>query len=128
MRLLLDTHAMLWFMEEHSSLSRAAYSAIESPDIEVFVSHASALEIAIKLSLGKLDLKFPFERLFPTAVLENGFEVLALDFAHYHRLLELPHHHRDPFDRLLIAQAKVEGMNIVTRDPHFAAYGVPILW
>ncbi len=87
-----------------------------------------AWEVAIKLRLGKLTLKVPYEELFPGAVLANGFQVLAPDFQHYRTLLQLSEHHRDPFDRLLIAQALTENLTLITRDPQFAAYGVSIVW
>ena len=70
----------------------------------------------------------PYEELFPGALLANGFLPLPHEFRHYRELLTLPFHHRDPFDRLLSAQARVEGLTLVSKDPHFAAYGVPLLW
>jgi PIN domain nuclease of toxin-antitoxin system len=128
MRLLLDTHTLLWFCEGSSSLSISARSAIEDPANQTHVSHVTAWEVAIKVSLGKLSLAIPYQDLFPGALLTNGFAVLPADFRHYNQLLSLPFHHRDPFDRLLIAQALVEGMTLVSSDPHFRAYGVPVLW
>jgi PIN domain nuclease of toxin-antitoxin system len=128
MRLLLDSHALLWFLEGSSSLSRNARSAIEDVANEKVVSHVSAWEIAIKASLRKIHLAIPYEELFPDAVEANGFEVLPLDFRHYRELLNLPFHHRDPFDRLPIAQAKEERLTLVSCDPHFAIYGVPLIW
>lgn len=128
MRLLLDTHAFLWFTGGDPHLSSAARDAISSPDNETWISHASAWEVAIKLSLGKLQLRVPFSDLFPGAIHPNNFKVLPTDFRHYERLLTLPRHHGDPFDRLLIAQSQVERLTIVTRDPEFSAYGVPVLW
>ena len=92
------------------------------------MSHATAWELAIKISIGKLKLPVPFEDFFPAVVLANGFQVLATDFHHYRELLALPFHHRDPFDRLLIAQAKAEGLTVITSDSQFRAYGVPVLW
>lgn len=128
MRLLLDSHAFLWFCEGSAFLSAAARAAIEDLDNEKYVSHASAWEVAIKASLGKLKLAAPFDELFPGAVVSNGFLTLPTDFRHCRELLTLPFHHRDPFDRLLIAQARVEGLTLVSRDPHFPSYGVPVLW
>jgi PIN domain nuclease of toxin-antitoxin system len=128
MRLLLDSHAFLWFCEGSASLSAKARAAIEDPANEKFVSHATAWEVAIKASLGKLMLGVPFDELFPGALVSNGFLTLLPDFRHYRELLTLPFHHRDPFDRLLIAQARVEGLTLVSCDPHFPAYGVPVLW
>ncbi|MBI3414809.1 MAG: type II toxin-antitoxin system VapC family toxin [Verrucomicrobia bacterium] len=126
MRLLLDTHTLLWFLEGNSQLSAAARSAIEDQANDKWISHATAWEVAIKLRLGRLTLQLPYEELFPGVIPANGFQVLAPDFQHYRILIQLPEHHRDPFDRLLIAQAKAEGCALVTRDPQFTAYGVPI--
>src|SRR4051812_24949320 len=128
MRLLLDSHALLWFCEGNASLSVPARAAIEDQANEKFVSHATAWEVAIKFSLGKLKLGVAFEELFPGALITNGFQALAPDFRHYRELLNLPFHHRDPFDRLLIAQARAEGLSLVSCDPNFQAYGVPLLW
>jgi PIN domain nuclease of toxin-antitoxin system len=128
MRLLLDSHALLWFCEGNASLSAPARAAIEDSSNEKYVSHATAWEVAIKSSLGKLMLAVPYEELFPGALLANGFFTLPADFSHYRELLTMPFHHRDPFDRLLIAQASREGLTLVSKDPHFAAYGVSLLW
>ena len=128
MRLLLDSQALLWFCEGNAALSAAARAAIEDAQNEKFVSHGTAWEVAIKTSLGKLKLAVPYEDFFPGVLLANGFQELAPDFRHYRELIGLPFHHRDPFDRLLIAQAKIEGFTVVTSDPQFSAYGIPILW
>ena len=128
MRLLLDTHALLWFLEGSDHLSTAARNAIEAPANGKWISHATAWEVSIKLRLGKLSLKVPYEELFPGAILANGFQILTPDFQHYRTLLLLPEHHRDPFDRLLIAQALTERLTLITRDPQFAAYAVSVLW
>ena len=128
MKLLLDTHALIWFLEDAPALGVVARSAIGSVDHVKYVSHASAWEAAVKVSLGKLRLPVPYEELFPGRLEAMGFEMLPMNPAHFRALLTMPWHHRDPFDRLLIAQAQVEGLTLVTRDPHFASYGVPILW
>lgn len=128
MRLLLDAHALLWFWDGSPSLTSSARAAIENPANEKHVSHGTAWEVAIKVSLGKLKLAVPYDDLFPGAVLANGFWLLSTDVRHFQMLLSLPFHHRDPSDRLLIAQAVAEGMTLVSSDPHFPAYGVPLLW
>lgn len=128
MRLLLDSHALLWFCEGNASLSGPARAAIEDPANEKLVSHATAWEVAIKISLGKLKLAVAYDELFPGALLANGFHTLALEFRHFRELLTLPFHHRDPFDRLLIAQARADGLSLVSCDPHLRAYSVPLLW
>lgn len=128
MRLLLDTHALLWFLKDDGNLSPAARTVIEGPSHLSCVSHATAWEVAIKVSLGKLRLPLPYEDLFPRGLEARGFRLLAINPRHFHALLRLPRHHGDPFDRLLIAQAQVEGLTLVTRDGQFAPYGVPLLW
>jgi PIN domain nuclease of toxin-antitoxin system len=128
MKLLLDTHALLWFCDGNAALSGKARAAMEDERNERWVSHATAWEIAIKAGLGKLALQVPYEELFPGVIAANGWQVLAPDFLHYRELLVLPLHHRDPFDRLLVAQARVEGLTLVSADPHFPAYDVPVLW
>ena len=128
MRLLLDTHALLWFCKGSDSLSMRAKSAMQDTANQCFVSHASAWEIAIKVSLNKLKLDVEYGALFPSAVLSNGFQILEQRAEHYIELISLPFHHRDPFDRLLIAQARSEKMTLVSCDSEFSPFGVPILW
>lgn len=128
MKLLLDSHTFLWFCDGNAFLSKQARVAIEDARNEKYVSHATAWEVAIKIRLGKLKLAAPFEDLFPGALLTNGFVALMPDFRHYQELLTLPFHHRDPFDRLLVAQARIEGLTLVSCDKQFASYAVPLLW
>ena len=128
MRLLIDTRALLWFLEGSPELSPAAKSAIEDGANEKFISHATPWEIAIKVNLGKLKLFFPFQELFPQIVRDNGFNFWASDFRHYYNLLQLPRLHGDPFDRLIIAQALVDDLTRVTCDQHMPKYGVRIIW
>ena len=128
MRLLLDTHALLWFCEGNAALSPAARAALEDDANERYVSHASAWEVAIKVGLGKLKLQVPYDVLFPGVVSANRFHLLPADCRHYSELLKLPLRHRDPFDRLLIAQANVHGLTLVSCDQTFPLYGVPLLW
>jgi PIN domain nuclease of toxin-antitoxin system len=128
MRLLLDTHALLWFCEGNPALSVAARAAMEDSANERYVSHATPWEMAIKISLGKLELEVGYDALFPGVLNANGFKLLSSAPEHYRALIPLPRHHGDPFDRLMIAQAQVEGLIIITCDPHFSNYGVPLLW
>ena len=128
MKLLLDTHALLWFIGNDPQLSAPARQNIENPAHEKFVSAASLWEIAVKLSLKKLKLPRPFGEIFPRQLEVNGFEMLPVSCAQLNRLVELPFHHRDPFDRMLIAQAIAEDLIIVTRDPEFSKYPAKILW
>jgi len=128
MRLLLDTHALIWFCEGNPALSQAARSALEDSGNQCYVSHATAWEMAIKLSLGKLQLRIGYDVLFSGVLEANRFLLLPPALSHYQALISLPTHHTDPFDRLIIAQALVESMTIVTCDRHFGAYGSTILW
>ena len=122
-RLLLDTHVLLWVLSEPESLHPTARAAVKTTRNEVFVSAASGWEIALKRTLGKLEVPPVPE----SELRQAGFEVLAITFGHAERAGELPLHHRDPFDRMLIAQAQVEGLTLVTRDARIPAYGVATL-
>jgi len=128
MKLLLDTHALLWFIGNDAQLSTPARENIENPAHEKFVSAASLWEIAIKLSFEKLKLPRPFGEVFPQQLEVNGFDLLPISCVQLNQLVALPFHHRDPFDRLLIAQALADGMAIVTRDPEFSKYTAKTLW
>ncbi len=127
MNLLVDTHAMLWFAAGDNRISPAARAAIESSENTSYISTASWWEIAIKCSLGKLQLDVPFED-FMRDRIDEGFRVLSIETHHLPALTTLPFHHRDPFDRLIISQATVESMPICTGDGQFEDYGVRILW
>ena len=128
MKLLLDTHALLWFIGNDPQLSATACQSIENPEHQKFVSAASLWEIAVKLSLGKVKLPCPFGEVFPQQLEINGFELLSISCAQLNQVVTLPFHHRDPFDRLLIAQAKADDLTIVTRDPEFPKYSAKVLW
>jgi len=126
-KLLLDTHVVLWAATEPARLAPHARSAIEDGANDVFLSVVSAWEIAIKQSLGKLELPDPAEAWLPAVVRRTGLEVAELGIAAALRVRGLPWHHRDPFDRLLVAQALDAGYTIVTHDRDFASYGVSIM-
>lgn len=123
MKLLLDTHAVLWWQADDRRLSVTARRAIATADV-VWVSAASGWEVAIKAALGRLRADEPFA----VTVAADDFTELPVTLAHAARLQALPSHHADPFDRLLVAQAMVEGATLVTRDAALGAYGVPVLW
>lgn len=124
MRLLLDTHALIWALEDSDQLSRTARELIVDLDNQILVSATSAIEIAIKRSMRKLEA--PDDLL--SAIEGAGFVPITIDFATAEKLATLPFHHRDPFDRLLVAQCLSEGVPIITRDPAFEAYPVTTLW
>lgn len=128
MRLLLDTHVLLWFYFGNPKLSATARAAILDPGNEKLASAASHWEIAIKVSHGKLNLNETFPDFVQHGIFDQGFHILPVEPQHTAVLIGLPHHHRDPFDRLLIAQALVEGIPIVTGDPAFALYPVARVW
>ncbi len=119
--LLLDTHTFLWW--DSGKLPKSVVRRIQRAG-DVFVSAASAWEIAIKAGLGKIVARAPLAE----AIDDYGFLPLAIQLAHGDAVRALPHHHRDPFDRMLVAQARVEGLVIVSRDALLGAYDVPIVW
>src|SRR5262245_2972369 len=125
MNILLDTHAWLWFVLGDPQLSGTARTHILDPAHVKFISPASYWEISIKISLGKYTLNIPYPQFMRQAIGGNGFRFLHISPHHTEVVSRLPLHHRDPFDRLLIAQALVEDMSIVTNDSTFAPYGVP---
>lgn len=124
MRLLLDTHVLLWWLDDHPALGATARKAISAAGNEVFVSAISAAEIAIKSAIGKLQVPDDLEGQLDL----NAFTPLPLRIHHGVAVKDLPLHHRDPFDRLLIAQASTEGLTMVTADRAFAAYGIEMLF
>jgi PIN domain nuclease of toxin-antitoxin system len=127
-RLLLDTHAFLWWVGAGRDLSRRARSAVGSGRNECFVSIASGWEIAIKVSLGVVRVEGALERFLPEQLAANGFQPLPIDLRHCARVATLPFHHRDPFDRLLAAQALEGDLAMVTADPAFTKYGIKRVW
>lgn len=134
MRLLLDTHAWLWFHLGDPQLSENAKQQILDPANLKFVSPASYWEISIKISLGKYVLNVPYAQFMHDSILGHGFQILDITARHTELVTTLPFpviggkEHRDPFDRLLISQAKAEGMGIVSDDGKFPAYGVAVIW
>ena len=127
-RLLLDTHAFLWWVDDAPQLTAAARRAIGDASNECYLSLASCWEMAIKSSLGKLRLAKPVERFISEQLAANGFSLLNIELRHTAKIEKLLFHHRDPFDRLLIAQAMMEKLTIVSADSALSDYGVKILW
>jgi PIN domain nuclease of toxin-antitoxin system len=125
--LLLDTHALLWWLDDSPRLGREARAHIAEPRNPVWVSAATAWEIAIKAGLGRLDLGEPPEACLPRELERGGFRPLAVGLDHALAVRGLPRHHDDPFDRMLIAQARAEGLAIVSADKAFATYDVAIV-
>lgn len=128
MTLLLDTHTLLWFVRDDPLLSTAAKALIEEPSHKKFVSIATCWEISIKAGLGKLGLTEPASVLLARELPRNNLVLLDIKLEHATAVETLPKHHRDPFDRLLIAQALSEAIPIVSVDAAFDPYGVPRLW
>jgi PIN domain nuclease of toxin-antitoxin system len=128
MRVLLDTHALLWFLIDDARLSAAARRLIENPDTEVEVSPASYWEIAIKISKGKYTLPEPYDVFMTRELAMNDFRILPVEIRHTNLLTTLASHHSDPFDRLLIAQSLVDDIPIVSVDEAFDSYGVTRIW
>ncbi len=128
MRALLDTHAFLWWISGDEHLSDRASHAIADGRNEIFVSAASIWEIAIKARLGRLSIPGDPGRFIGGQLVENAFRGLPIVAGHALRVWELPDHHRDPFDRMLIAQAQVEGLALISRDSEVARYDVEVVW
>lgn len=122
MKLLLDTQIFIWVMENNRRLTKKSRAMIENAERR-FVSLASAWEVALKVGLGKMVVAEPFE----PAITANGFEPLLITFNHVATVQHLPNHHRDPFDRLLLAQAVSEGLTLISADLSLAKYGFPFV-
>ncbi len=124
MNLLLDTHVLLWWLDDPTTLlSKQALTTIRDSDNEIIVSVVSAWEIAIKKALNKLEAPEDLKKM----IVDSGFELMLVDYEHVWQVKDLPLHHRDPFDRLLVSQATVENLTLVTRDPKLKPYNVSIL-
>ncbi|MBI2585728.1 MAG: type II toxin-antitoxin system VapC family toxin [Rhodospirillales bacterium] len=130
MRLLLDTHAFLWWINPHERLSRRAREALADGDNEIVVSTITPWEVAIKSAIGRFDMPRPLGPFFEREFAANGVRVLAVELAHAVAVRELPvfADHRDPFDRMLAAQARSEGLALVSADANFDRYGIERLW
>jgi PIN domain nuclease of toxin-antitoxin system len=126
--LLFDTHSFIWWADEPTKLSSAALAAVEDEDNRLYLSDASIWEMQIKVQLGKMKLKLPLPDLIESQKRNNNVEILPITTEHILELVNLPFHHKDPFDRLLIAQSIIENFTIVTRDSEFPAYPAKLLW
>lgn len=123
MNLLLDTHIVLWWLSDSNKLSKKSRSIIGDANNFIFVSVATGWEIAIKKSMGKLDAPDDFSK----ALQINGFQPISITLEHAELAGGLPHHHDDPFDRMIIAQSQIENLKVLTHDKHFKLYGIDLL-
>ncbi|HKH44690.1 MAG TPA: type II toxin-antitoxin system VapC family toxin [Thermoanaerobaculia bacterium] len=128
MRILLDTHCWLWMQAKSTRLSPQTRALLQDPENQLFLSAASSWEIAIKYALGKLPLPLPPVEYVPSRMETSGTSPLPVQHSHALHAGSLPLHHADPFDRLLIAQAQLENLKILTADSQFEAYEVALLW
>jgi PIN domain nuclease of toxin-antitoxin system len=126
--MLLDTHAFLWFITDDPRLSVTGKATIANPAHDILISPASYWELAIKIRLGKYPLSVPFETFITRGIIDNRFHILPIEPRHAAAVATLPFHHRDPFDRLIIAQAIVEQVSLVSADTAFDAYPISRLW
>ena len=127
MRVLLDTHSLLWLITEDPSLPNNARVVARTTSNACFVSAASLWEISIKHSIGKLHVKTGLDHIFQL-IRQTGFELLPITERHMLESAKLPFHHRDPFDRMLVAQATCEELTVMTKNPLFVTYGAPVVW
>lgn len=127
MDLLLDTHAIIWFITNDSRLPVPTKKIIENQSNTCFVSLATHWEMSIKHSLGRLELNESLERIFEI-IEESGFEILPITSSHILEVSQIPFHHKDPFDRMILGQAKNEGMKIISKDSQFSNYSEDVIW
>ena len=127
MNLLVDTHALIWFITDNNKLPINTKKFIESNDNDCYVSIATFWEIGIKNSIGRLDLNSDLQKIF-RIIEESGFDILPITTNHILQNADLELYHQDPFDRIIIAQAMVEKMTIITKDIQFKNYNIPIVW
>ncbi|MBA3785258.1 MAG: type II toxin-antitoxin system VapC family toxin [Acidobacteria bacterium] len=128
MNLLLDSHTFVWWRDEPHKLSHIAFAEISNPNNDVFLSVVTVWELQIKIALNKFTIKGKLENAVKDEQQNNGFQILPIQVSHALYLENLPPHHKDPFDRLLISQAIVENMTLVSADKDFAKYQVNLLW
>jgi len=128
MKLLLDTHAFIWWASEPDRLPRKILELFEKIENSLVLSVASVWEMQIKMQLGKLDLDMPIKELIESQQQANALQILPVELHHVFELTNLPPLHSDPFDRILIAQSNAEGLTIVSKDQKFSDYPVTIIW
>ncbi len=128
MNLLSDSHSFVWWREEPHKLSKTAFAEISNPANNLFLSVASAWELQIKIKIGKFSFSDTLENVIAEEININRLQILSVNLSHSLYLKNLPLYHKDPFDRLLISQAIVENLTLLSKDPQFAAYPVNLLW
>jgi len=128
MKYLLDTHAFLWFVTDDDKLSSDARSIIKKSNNEVYFSAASAWEMSIKVRLGRLTIEEDLEPFIIKQLAENNFSTLSITIFHSIYTSKLPEIHKDPFDRMIVAQSKVENLSLISRDKNIKKYKVPVVW
>lgn len=128
MNIILDTHAFLWFVNGSEKLSQKAKEEILNPNNKKYLSYASIWEMGIKYSNKKLNFPVPYMEFLQKQLNDNGFEILYSNLQHIEKFIDLPHHHKDPFDRMILSQAIAENMQIVSVDGIFELYPVKIIW
>ncbi len=128
MRVLIDSHALIWAVDDVPRLTQAAAVAMQDPGNELLVSAASIWEMAIKVSVRKMTLSLPYRQWMDKAISDLGLSILPITVDYAEVCAGLPWHHRDPFDRLLIAQAQVEALSVVSGDPQLDVYSITRIW
>ena len=128
MKVLLDTHTFLWWIDDAPNLSAKAREIVADAGNTIYISVASGWEIAIKTGIGRLQVEGDPERFFPEQFALNAFQTLSIQMSHVLHTVHLPFYHRDPFDRLLVSQSQIEDLPIVTRDPAIGHYEVETIW
>jgi PIN domain nuclease of toxin-antitoxin system len=128
MRLLIDSQSLIWYVDQDHLLSPTAHAAITDPNNDLLLSAATIWEIAIKVGLKKLSLSMPYKQWTTKAIADLGMTVLPITVEYADAQVTLPSHHRDPFDRMLVAQSQVENIHLVSADPVFDQYGINRLW
>ncbi len=128
MRLLLDTHALIWYVDQDHLLGASAHAAITDPNNDLLLSAGTIWEIGIKVGLNKLSLTMPYREWMNKAIADLGLTLLPISVEYAAAQAELPKHHGDPFDRLLAAQAQIENISLVSADAVFDLYGVKRIW
>jgi PIN domain nuclease of toxin-antitoxin system len=128
MKLLLDTHAFMWWHSEPERIPKDTLILLQNPNHQLFISLVSLWEMQIKIQLGKLTLKDDLETMIINEQQRNNINLISITFAHILKLKELPSYHKDPFDRLLIAQAQIEDAILISRDSIFQNYDCSVIW